>query len=795
MEGQVAAEAVPMAVVTEELLASVGQWGVTGVSLGAWVLFLRSTIDVFDAQNHPVLSIVVLVRPATGEYVARALSRCIASGVIKSEWELKSMCQKYLVDQYPCLGIQGDVAHNTSAHCAQVMSLNQAPVSWEDLICDQCAQTLPHEGLEDTKETGTAVKVEDLDQLEGWLEENVKVEMDPEGDSAAQDILADIIGEDPCVTFANEAIFSTDLKPDPADLPVKTRVRPKRALKRPCPPNSSNKPASPSPTRPRQGARTKSQPARNQFTLPGRKPLDYKVEWKGKIITFENPLKPRGSPWQCPICSSSCRYQHRFGHLKQAHHMYKLHCPQCSEEFLCPFILSDHIRETHPDRLVAHCRFCFQDVDIAESRDQLQEHLQPCHRKEVHGKNLTKNTEYNKVRKLTDKRQWQCETCGIKYNQCRHLKDHVRAVHEAKKDLWTCPVCAKIISIRGKYGHLREVHFYAKFACQECTTKERTSLDMSNHMLMAHPSATHTPCPECKASILAQDLINHHQGCLSEVIAKRKKVRNERINAQPHQFICPVCSKGFPIKYQMNTHMRTHKQSCFNCEQCPYRTFSKDHLEEHIQNHHMDQTDCFQCDAKFPTSEDLWRHLRENHDVTTLAPCAHCNAIFKDNRNLRAHLYRQHETKEAAVFKCSSCNFEATTQKALKTHFDTFHSPTFTCELCEEHFNNQDLLKKHMRNDHATQQITYKCNHCKQTFRFKNDLFSHLSSAHNLKLANESLTSIDVNAVVDPSNAFLTVINPNVIHTTHPVMPGSPEIIDPNVVITMSQGQYQFIQK
>ena len=58
----------------------------------------------------------------------------------------------------------------------------------------------------------------------------------------------------------------------------------------------------------------------------------------------------------------------------------------------------------------------------------------------------------------------------------------------------------------------------------------------------------------------------------------------------PIRFICPVCTKGFRSKVDLERHLRTHTgEKPFQCQYCIHKSATKGNLKAHMRHIHSDK--------------------------------------------------------------------------------------------------------------------------------------------------------------------------------------------------------------
>ena len=93
------------------------------------------------------------------------------------------------------------------------------------------------------------------------------------------------------------------------------------------------------------------------------------------------------------------------------------------------------------------------------------------------------------------------------------------------------------------------------------------------------------------------------------------------------------------------------------------------------------------------------------------------------------------------VIKCPTCDFEAVSQRGLKTHIARIHTASTilddsefpkTCELCDVEVYNKSELKKHLRT-HSYKEVHYQCKECDIFCDTEMEMEVHIGKNHSDK--------------------------------------------------------------
>ena len=146
------------------------------------------------------------------------------------------------------------------------------------------------------------------------------------------------------------------------------------------------------------------------------------------------------------------------------------------------------------------------------------------------------------------------------------------------------------------------------------------------------------------------------------------------------QFRCgePGCNKEFRLKHQLETHYLVHsgvKQ--FGCEQCGKLFKQIGHLQAHVEEIHetnLERRDfiCNLCSKGFPSSRKLAYHSRYTHGEKKHQKyvCNICDKSFS-RAKLRPHQMREHENN--LPFSCQFCEKRFVSKYYLTRHLKQAH--------------------------------------------------------------------------------------------------------------------------
>ncbi|SCV03723.1 LAMI_0H10440g1_1 [Lachancea mirantina] len=257
-------------------------------------------------------------------------------------------------------------------------------------------------------------------------------------------------------------------------------------------------------------------------------------------------------------------------------------------------------------------------------------------------------------------------------------------------------------------------------------------VDLQSHILKDHilndplPTAVlptpqgHYDCEWEKCTFEAEDtfsLMNHingEHGIGFDMKVVDSKALNEE--SENHQFLH---SGTYPIKASKNSLI------C-KWDGCMREFPNEKELNDHIENNHVPRGQssyvCLWegCNKKISQRQKLQRHLRV-HTKYKPFKCQVCSKCFSTQDILQQHM-RTHSGERP--FICNHCGKGFATSSSLRIHIRTHTGEKpLQCKVCGKRFNESSNLSKHMK----IHERTFKCEHCKKSFDFLEQLQAHCS--------------------------------------------------------------------
>ena len=121
---------------------------------------------------------------------------------------------------------------------------------------------------------------------------------------------------------------------------------------------------------------------------------------------------------------------------------------------------------------------------------------------------------------------FKCEVCSKCFSYEKHLKYHIRVVHE-KRYLCRCPICSKTFTQKTHLQrHIRNKHEKESFNCDLCNRSFYNGLKLKLHKASAHNKKTNFKCEICNFNFSYKNCLNVH-------------IKN--VHEQIREHVCAVC--------------------------------------------------------------------------------------------------------------------------------------------------------------------------------------------------------------------------------------------------------------
>ncbi|CRK95902.1 CLUMA_CG009348, isoform A [Clunio marinus] len=206
------------------------------------------------------------------------------------------------------------------------------------------------------------------------------------------------------------------------------------------------------------------------------------------------------------------------------------------------------------------------------------------------------------------------------------------------------------------------------------------------------------------------------------------KVFKNDHSVKRHQ--CDICGLTATCKFNISSHMNTHKEfrtKDFQCQICGNSYFNKNVLRYHILKNHEKpkHLTCSLCSRTFRTEEGLKNHKSRPHRL----PCEVCGKMILNNE-LKRHLKIVHF--KIKPYQCDNCGKKFSRKQPLIKHLNThkvYRTKDFHCQICGNSYFRKNGLERHILIKHERlKHLT--CSICESSFYLKKSLRFHILKNH-----------------------------------------------------------------
>jgi uncharacterized Zn-finger protein len=189
------------------------------------------------------------------------------------------------------------------------------------------------------------------------------------------------------------------------------------------------------------------------------------------------------------------------------------------------------------------------------------------------------------------------------------------------------------------------------------------------------------------------------------------------------QHTCDTCTKSFPSKSQLISHIRVHTgDKPYKCDTCGKSFTEKSNLTRHMKIHTDDKPfSCDTCGKTFIQNGDLIKHVRV-HTGEKPYKCDICSKSYASKNALAVHMKIHSGDKP---YSCEMCTISFTVKQTLVRHMKIHNEDKpFSCDTCRKTFIQNGDLVSHVRVHTGDKQ--YKCYTCRRSFAKKSNLVVHM---------------------------------------------------------------------
>ncbi|XP_064475978.1 zinc finger protein 14-like [Ornithodoros turicata] len=381
------------------------------------------------------------------------------------------------------------------------------------------------------------------------------------------------------------------------------------------------------------------------------------------------------------------------------------------------------------------CLSCNSDF---ESNDQLMEHSVACLETSrtppvVSGATATDN---EPDEELLSGFGNSCIVCGAVFKSWiqlrRHMTSHDPVPHDTKwfsrchlaNGTIRCRICGKLqrSMLRLRYHYSSHVHAQI-FSCPKCPGTYKTSRAVVHHFRTVH--VPRYKCGQCNFVTDYYKVFRSHELKHSGITSKER---------------CEACLKFFEksvlvLHYYQHTGEKTHP-----CQQCDSGFVTASRLNQHVREVHGNKKR--RSDSTGPKrgrAQAYTEALGDDGLPGLNNRCVVCGDTFALWNLLRTHMATHNPAPQDprllnkcrladGTIQCLVCGKFQADMARLRRHYACHtNARIFACPKCPRALKTSLLFIEHFRRAHTAFAQTYKCNQCKFTTMYSQNLRTHKS--------------------------------------------------------------------
>lgn len=381
-------------------------------------------------------------------------------------------------------------------------------------------------------------------------------------------------------------------------------------------------------------------------------------------------------PFVCKLCDFRCARQGTYNLHSATEH--KFPCKLCQLSFTTRNKLKVH-EMTHNGREPFKCEICSKEF---HSKIRLGAHR-------ITMKHIKAEPAEKNISKPDRQYKHSCKYCDYRCDNISCMKKH-------------------------EMKHTGE----RPYQCEYCEHKSKSKTELSYHQAAKHATGEPWKCDVCKASFTTNWFLKQHRDEEHYGVEKKEKEKEKPV--------CAQCESTFDCKTDLHKHMKSvhNNMGEYQCDQCPYQSWTKKLLNRHIVDQHeitTRQYHCQFCGKSFKRKGEVKKHERI-HSSEKPFKCEYCNQQFRTKYPLSLHTAAKHGSERP--YQCELCPKKYATISALSKHKVT-HSSTkpYECNTCGYTCTTKQLLDVHNRIH--TGERPYQCELCPKTFKHRSAFVTH----------------------------------------------------------------------
>ncbi|KAI4880990.1 hypothetical protein NFI96_012555 [Prochilodus magdalenae] len=311
-------------------------------------------------------------------------------------------------------------------------------------------------------------------------------------------------------------------------------------------------------------------------------------------------------PYVCEECGAKFAANSSLKNHMRLHTGEKpFHCKHCDMSFAVAAALSYHTKKKHAEGKMYSCQYCSstfaQSIELTRHvRTHTGDKPYVCREcgkgfKQAHGLSVHLQS-FHKFAEPHD-----CQKCRVSFGSLDELREHIQEVHP--KELHQCPECSRILSTAAQLEKHMSTHDGSKpYSCKSCHKSYQTLSGLWYHNRTTHPDVVTSEgsrplsillrCKICdKAFCNRSSLFKHHITKHPELHPPAEGPDRKEAQGEVSLWRCPCCPCAASSEQELQQHVSSEhvsqQGSVFGCVVCSLTFPSEPEFQHHFLTSHL----------------------------------------------------------------------------------------------------------------------------------------------------------------------------------------------------------------